>query len=239
MTQTLLEVENLYFNINKKIILENINFQIKEKEVLTIIGPNGAGKSTLAAIITGIIKNYSGNITKSSNLNIGYMPQNLKINHNIPMNVEYFLKLHHTKNFSKDEIFLIAEKVGISKLLKQKITSLSVGELQRTSLARCLLNKPNLLILDEPEQGVDINGKVEIYNLLNEISANSNIAIIIISHDFNFVMSSTNKVICLNKHICCSGIPKDISKNPEYNKLFGNNASQIFSLYAHHHDHNH
>jgi zinc transport system ATP-binding protein len=239
MSQIILDVQSLSYNIKNKVILDNINFQVKQKEVVTIIGPNGAGKSTLAAIITGIIKNYSGNIIKSSNLNIGYMPQILKINDNIPMNVQYFLTLHHVKNYTNEDVISIASKVGISHLLKQQITSLSVGEMQRASLARCLLNKPNLLVLDEPEQGVDINRKIEIYSLLNEILNDTNIAIIIISHDFNFVMSSTNKVICLNKHICCSGVPKDISKNPEYIKLFGNHASQIFALYSHDHDHSH
>ncbi len=235
----ILNVNNIVKKFRNKKVLDEISFSIHEGEIVTIIGPNGGGKSTLAKIISGVVKQDSGTISFGKNINIGYMPQKLSINSSLPLDVEYFLRLQINTKVSDDELYTIVKQVGIQNILKNSMHEVSGGENQRIMLARALLGKPNLLILDEPEQNVDVNGQAEIYSLLNELNKKQNIAILLISHDLHFVMRSSHHVICLNHHICCEGMPNKLRLDKRYIDLFGSEFADNLAIYPHHHDHKH
>ena len=234
--QSLIKVQNISYKRDKKIILDNVSLEIKTQDFITIVGPNGAGKTTLLKILLGIKKPNLGKIQNKQSLKIGYLPQKIHIDSSIPISVNYFLKLNkdYKKNF--DEVIL---ETRIDKIMDKQINKLSGGELQRSLLANALLGNPDLLILDEPDQNLDINGQLKFYELLNKIYEKRKIAILLVSHDLHLVMKSSKKVICLFGHICCSGKPEVISKNPEFNKIFGEDMSKLMSSYNHYHTHNH
>jgi zinc transport system ATP-binding protein len=233
---SLIKVDNLGINLNDKLILKNINFEIFTKQIITIIGPNGAGKSTLLKAILGFIKPSFGQIISNPNLKIGYMPQKIFFPEQIPITVIKFLTLNN-KFCIKSRIQLNPE-LNIEHLLYKSIHTLSGGELQRVLLAKALLNQPNLLILDEPTKSIDVNGQAEFYKLCSNIQEKLNCAILMASHDLHIVMSNINSVICLNKHICCHGLPETVSQHKEFIKLFGANVNKL-AFYTHHHDHQH
>lgn len=216
------------FTHNNKSILTDINLSLQIGKITALIGPNGAGKSTLVRLLLGLIKPSSGQINTHGNFAIGYMPQKLIIDDLLPLTVHRFLRLTACSN---QKIIATTAELTISHLLTQPIQTLSGGELQRVLLARALLRDPKLLVLDEPVQGVDINGQVELYNLINDIRLKRGCGILLVSHDLNLVMASTDAVICLNKHICCSGHPDAVAKHPEF--------IEMFAVYTHHHDHRH
>ena len=219
-----------------KWLVKDISFILCEGEILTIIGPNGSGKSTTAKMALGILKPDIGHITLHTN-KIAYVPQKLQINWTLPLRVIDFMRL--TKKIKLEDINNALEMTGVASLVDKNLDNLSGGELQRVLLARAIVNRPELLILDEPVQGVDFNGEIALYNLINNVSSELNCGTILISHDLHFVMSSTNNVICLNGHICCSGSPKTIVQSKEFIDLFGVKAAQTLSPYEHDHDHSH
>ena len=230
----LVATEGVSKSISSKTILKDINLKIYEGQILTLIGPNGAGKTTLIRIILGILKSDEGSVYLRPNIRIGYMPQTLVIDSILPITVAGFLKLAQpTRN---EDILALQDRLEISHLREEQIGSLSGGEMQRVLLARALLRNPHLLILDEPAQGVDISGQSKLYDLINEIRADRCCSILMISHDLHFVMSSTNEVICLNRHVCCHGKPEDISGDPAFLELFGAGGSNNLAIYAHRHN---
>jgi zinc transport system ATP-binding protein len=236
-TDPILRLENLCVAIGNKTIIDEINLTLDRGEIVSLIGPNGAGKTTLVRAILGLIKPSSGHIKKRAELRIGYMPQRLHLEKTIPLTVQRFLKM--TKNSCQDEITAVLKKVGAGHTAKRPMQGVSGGELQRILLARALLRKPHLLVLDEPAQGVDINGQAELYRLISTLRDELNCAILMVSHDLHLVMSSTDRVICMNHHICCSGHPEDVSNDPAYQELFGAEAAEGLALYSHHHNHSH
>ncbi len=233
----LISLKNLNFTADKKHILQNISFEIRKNDFITIVGPNGSGKSTLLKIILGILKQTNGTLKKQKNLTIGYVPQQISLSINMPINVLYFLKLQETiaSNFLDN----IVKKLKIESLLSKQITVLSQGEMQKVLLAKSLLKNPDLLILDEPAQNLDISAQLELYQLINDIYQKEKKTILMISHDLHMVMSSTKKVICLYHHICCQGKPKDVAKDPKFISIFGNNMDKLVSIYNHYHNHHH
>lgn len=233
----LIKTKDLSYKIDKKSILSNIEIEIKERDFITIIGPNGAGKTTLLKILLGIKKPTSGKVEKKHNLKIGYLPQRIHLDQLIPVSANYFLRLNH--DFSQDKFDYVVQETGISKILNKQISQLSGGETQRLLLANALISDPEILILDEPDQNLDISGQLQFYELLNKIYNNRKIAILMVSHELHFVMSSTKQVICLFHHICCSGKPEVISKSPEFASIFGQDMSKLMSVYNHYHTHNH
>lgn len=233
----LLSVKNLYFKSKSKTLLENINFDIKNKEIITLIGPNGAGKTTLAKAIIGITKAHSGSITRSDGLVIGYVPQYLHINSFLPINVEQFLSL--ACSCSSKDISNALKEVEAEQLINEQMKTLSGGEFQRVLLARAIIRKPNLLILDEPVKGMDLDGQSKFYQRIKDIRDKLNCAVLMISHDLHMVMAASDRVICLNRHICCAGHPEHITNDPEFTELFGKGAAEIMAVYTHHHDHSH
>jgi len=234
--KTLLQVEKAGLSINSKILVEGVSFEVREGEIVTLIGPNGSGKSTTAKIALGIHKNIMGNVKKFTN-KIGYVPQKISIDWTLPIRVIDFMNL--IEKFTTSEIEEALSLTGIKNLIFSDVRNLSGGEFQRLLMARAIAKNPDFLVLDEPVQGVDYPGEIALYKTIQEIVKNINCGILLISHNLHVVMSQTDHVICLNGHVCCSGAPKSIVKEPEYIKLFGKNIDPTLAFYQHEHDHQH
>lgn len=231
----LIKAENISFRHNNKIILDNISMQLNRHEILTIIGPNGAGKSTLLRILLGLLKPSSGTVTESEKLRFGYMPQQIKLNEFMPLTVKAFLALTENNSSHHQEIF---DELGINNVLEQSMHNLSGGERQRVLLARAMIQEPDVLVLDEPAQGVDIAGQNRLYELVEQVRNIHQCAVLMVSHDLHLVMAKTDRVICLNQHVCCQGNPDSVSTDDAYLNLFGDKL-QALAPYTHHHDHHH
>ena len=232
----LVKLENAGVYRSSKWLVRGISLEINQGQIVTLIGPNGSGKTTTAKMILNILNTDEGLVKGNAN-KMAYVPQKINIDWTMPLRVIDFMKI--TSSLNNTEITESLVMTGVDKLLYNQIHSLSGGEFQRVLIARAIAKKPDLLVLDEPVQGVDFNGEIALYNLIKEISVNLNCGILLISHDMHFVMSTTDHVICLNGHICCSGTPSSVVKNPEYIKLFGEHNSETLSYYQHHHDHSH
>ncbi|MDC9715544.1 MAG: ATP-binding cassette domain-containing protein [Gammaproteobacteria bacterium] len=234
---SLLQATQLNVVRQGKQILQNIDITIGINDFITIIGPNGAGKSMLLKCLMGFYKPDSGKIKRQKNLKIGYVPQRLVSDNTIPINVERFLKIRNAVSLTT--LQQITQETKIDNLLTKPLASLSGGEMQRVLLTRALLNNPNLLILDEPAQNLDISGQIYFYKLLDRIYQERKLSILMVSHDLHMVMASSQQVICLFHHICCSGEPQIITQDPEFISLFGNDMAHMMALYQHSHNHQH
>jgi zinc transport system ATP-binding protein len=232
--EVLVKVSHVDLIVGKTKILSHIDLVVKKGSVVTIIGPNGAGKSTLLKIILGLLKPTAGEALIREKTTIGYMPQKLQLDPSLPITVDYFLRLSMLpRKLSVEEVL---QSVGVTRLQHHSMHDLSGGEFQRILLARALMSLPDLLVLDEPVQGVDVGGQQALYELLSEIRKRWGCAMVIVSHDMHMVFSASDQVVCLNQHICCQGRPEAIIKNPEYMTLFG---GKVFAPYKHVHDHDH
>ena len=234
--KTLVQLNNAGFRQNGKWLVEGVSLKVEKGKIVTLIGPNGSGKSTTAKIALGIYKNIEGNVEKYTN-KIGYVPQKISIDWTLPLRVYDFMLL--TENINDNAIDEALDLTGVIHLKNKNLGNLSGGEFQRVLIARAISKKPELLVLDEPVQGVDYTGEIALYELIKKISDSLNCGILLISHDLHTVMTATDHVVCLNGHVCCSGSPLDVARNNEYKTLFGDQASQILSVYEHKHDHVH
>ena len=232
----LIEISKLEVKYGSKKVLQNINLSLIANEILTIVGPNGSGKTTLFKAIIGSVPLSKGKISIKPNLRIGYVPQQLKVDQTLPITVERFLKLATRNN---NDIEKMIAFFGSENIFREQINSLSGGQMQRVLLARALVNKPEILLLDEATRGLDQPGIAAFYRKIENISKETNCAILMISHDLHVVMSASDRVICINGHICCQGTPENVATSPEYQTLFGSNIDGSFALYRHKHDHNH
>ncbi len=232
----LVKLNNVGIQQNDKWLVKGVSLEVEKGKIVTLIGPNGSGKSTTAKIALGIYKNIEGNVEKFTN-NVGYVPQKISIDWTLPLRVKDFMVL--TDNIKDELIDEALSLTGVIHLKEKNLGNLSGGEFQRVLLARAISKKPELLVLDEPVQGVDFTGEIALYELIKKISEKLNCGILLISHDLHTVMSATDHVVCLNGHVCCSGSPKDVARNNEYKALFGEQASQTLSVYEHKHDHEH
>lgn len=230
--QALVTVKNIFVEFNQQSVLENISFSIEMGKIITLLGPNGAGKSTLVKLVLGLIQPTKGIITRQPHLTIGYVPQKLKLDTTLPLTVKRFIKLN--KNINDKDIMNILHRVNAANLINKTMHQLSGGEMQRVLLAQALIKKPQLLILDEPTQGVDVNGQLSLYNLIANAKNEFNCAVLMVSHDLHLVMAKTDEVICINKHICCVGTPALVSTDPEFIALFGRSAANQLAIYKHH-----
>ena len=221
---------------NDKWLVKGVSLVVEKGKIVTLIGPNGSGKSTTAKIALGIYKKIEGQVEKYTN-NVGYVPQKISIDWTLPLRVNDFMLL--TENLKDEAVNEALSLTGVIHLKNKNLGNLSGGEFQRILLARAISKKPDLLVLDEPVQGVDFTGEIALYELIKKISDTLNCGILLISHDLHTVMSATDHVVCLNGHVCCSGTPSDVAKNNEYKALFGEQASQTLSIYEHKHDHVH
>lgn len=229
----ILELQDVKVSEGEKVILDNLNFAIEEKERVTIIGPNGAGKTTLLRVMLGLRRPDEGKIIRRSGLSFGYVPQQLPLNPLIPMTVEGFLNL--SGRADKKTVSKLMEETGIATLAQQSIHRLSGGEMQRMLLARALARRPDVLVLDEPAQQLDFNGQIQLYRLIDAVYEQYGCAVILVSHDLHLVMRSANRVICLYHHICCSGKPENILGDAAFTRLFGENITEVLAYYHHHH----
>lgn len=234
--KTLVKLENASVEKNKKILVKNISFEVKQGEIVTLIGPNGSGKTTTAKMALGINENFEGNVQRYTS-QIGYVPQKVVIDWTLPIRVNDFMQL--TSKINPEEINEALDFTGVDHLKNKNLNELSGGEFQRILIARAIAKKPELLVLDEPVQGVDFKGEISLYELIRSISKKTNCGILLISHDLHVVMSATDYVVCLNGHICCSGTPKKVANSDQYKELFGDRASTMLSIYEHNHDHSH
>ena len=232
----LVKLNNVGIQQNDKWLVKGVSLEVEKGKIVTLIGPNGSGKSTTAKIALGIYKNIEGNVEKFTN-NVGYVPQKISIDWTLPLRVKDFMVL--TDNIKDELIDEALSLTGVIHLKEKNLGNLSGGEFQRVLLARAISKKPELLVLDEPVQGVDFTGEIALYELIKKISEKLNCGILLISHDLHTVMSATDHVVCLNGHVCCSGSPKDVARNNEYKAVFGEQASQTLSVYEHKHDHEH
>ena len=232
----LVKLNNAGVYRDEKWLVKGISLEINKKEIVTLIGPNGSGKTTTGKLILDILQPDEGSVSLNTK-QIAYVPQKINIDWAIPLRVIDFMNI--TSKLDKSKIIQSLELTGVDHLIYKNLLNLSGGEFQRVMIARSIAKKPELLILDEPVQGVDFNGEIKLYNLIKEISDKLKCGILLISHDIHFVMSSTDHVICLNGHVCCSGTPNDVAKNPAYIELFGENAASAISLYRHDHNHIH
>jgi len=233
----LIEIKDIAVRLGGNTVLHDVSFGISEGEIVTIVGPNGSGKSTLLRLIIGALKPTSGSVRKREGLRIGYVPQRLHIDPTLPMTVARFLGL--PRRVSTKQVTEALDQAGLPQLAKHQMSRLSGGQFQRVLLARALLDQPELLILDEATQGLDQPSSAAFYKKIEEVRKRLGCAVLMVSHDLYVVMSASDRVICLNGHICCEGAPEQVASAPEYRALFGEGTKGALALYRHHHDHDH
>jgi len=232
----LIKATDICLHIADRSVLDHVDLEVKAGEIVTLIGPNGSGKTSLVRLLLGLIKSDKGQLLRKADLRVGYLPQKIHVDPILPLNVKRFLQL--ACPVTDEQLITAVKQLSVEHLLTSPIQKISGGEFQRVLLARALLRKPDLLVLDEPAQGVDINGQQQLYRLISEIRDQYGCGVLMVSHDLNLVMASTDRVLCLNTHICCTGHPEAVSKHPEYLKLFGASLDDM-AVYTHHHDHTH
>jgi len=233
----LIQTRDMSIHYGEEVVLEHVNFQISSGEIVTLVGPNGSGKSTLIRALLGVVPLSNGSIVKQEGLRVGYVPQKLMIDKTMPLSVARFLAL--PGQAATGETDVVMERIGIVGLQGKQMADLSGGQFQRVLLARALLARPEILILDEPTQGLDQPGIAAFYRIIEEVRKDIGCAILLVSHDLHVVMSASDRVICLNGHVCCEGTPQVVSAAPEYRALFGVGTGGTLALYRHEHDHDH
>ena len=233
----LLELSGVSFERGGKTILNDVSLALDPGEIVTLIGPNGSGKTTLVKIALGLLRPDRGSVELRRGLKIGYMPQRVAIDPVLPLTVRRFLSLGGKCPAGRR--MAVLEEVGATHVIDRAIQAISGGEFQRVLLARAILREPDLLVLDEPVQGVDVTGQAALYDLIGRIRKRYHCAVLMVSHDLHLVMASTDRVVCLNQHICCSGHPSVVSKDPAFLEMFGKEDADRLAVYHHDHDHVH
>ncbi|WP_051284461.1 metal ABC transporter ATP-binding protein [Nisaea denitrificans] len=234
---TLLEVSDLTVLRNGRPVLDKISFSLGSGEIMSVIGPNGGGKTTLLRVILGLLTPDSGTAQLTLGISVGYVPQKLALDNSMPLTPRRFLSLGMKS--ARGRVAETAERTGITHLLDQQLTSLSGGETQRVLLARAIMKQPDFLVLDEPTQGMDVAAQSELFRLIGAIREETGAAIIMVSHDLHLVMRGTDRVLCLNGHVCCTGHPAEVERNPSFRALFGRLDEAAVVPYRHDHDHTH
>lgn len=234
--EELLRIADVAVRLGRRSILEGVALVLRAGEIVTVIGPNGAGKTTLLRVGLGLLRPSEGTVWRRNGLRVGYMPQRLQVDATFPLTVKRFLRLGAPRGAEVPEA--LAE-VGGDGLADHPLSALSGGELQKVLLARALLRRPDLLVLDEPAQGLDVHGQLGFYRLLGQVRSRLGCAILLVSHDLHLVMAATDRVVCLNRHVCCSGAPGVVARDPAYLQLFGPQAAEELAVYAHDPNHLH
>lgn len=234
---TLIETHDLSVHHGKTLALDAVNMRVAEGEIVTIVGPNGSGKTTLLKALIGALSPSHGSVSRHASLRIGYMPQKLMIDPTLPITVNRFLSLDGPR--SRIGIAAALYQAGATGLEARQMANLSGGQMQRVLLAQALRKDPNLLILDEPTAGLDQPGAAQLYRHIEALRKDRGCAVLMVSHELHVVMSASDRVICLNGHICCHGAPGVVASAPEYQKLFGSGTGGALALYRHEHDHHH
>ena len=234
---SLIQVEDLSVRYGARTALSRVSLRVEPSEIVTIVGPNGSGKTSLLRAIIGAIKPLQGRVVQASSLKIGYVPQKLHIDETLPITVSRFLKL--PGGVTAADIDYALTQAGVPELEKAQLSQLSGGQFQRVLLARALIGKPDLLLLDEATQGLDQRGSASFYQQIETVRQATGCAVLMISHELHVVMSASDRVICLNGHVCCEGTPAVVASAPEYRALFGTGTGGALALYRHEHDHGH
>ncbi len=237
MTALLAEASGVHIGFAGNTVLSDVDLAVREREIVTLIGPNGSGKSTLVRLVLGLLEPDRGRLVLKPGLRIGYMPQRLVIDDALPLTVDRFLRLGGTA--PRQARLAALGEVAVEGLADSPIQKISGGEMQRVLLARALLREPDLLVLDEPAQGVDMTGQAELFKLITGIRDRRGCGVLMVSHDLHLVMASTDNVVCLNHHVCCTGHPETVTRHPAYIELFGPLATGQLAVYTHQHDHRH
>lgn len=234
---SLIAVDNLSVRYGANTVLSGVDLSVEAGEIITIVGPNGSGKTSLLRAIIGAVPAAKGQVTRQRGVKIGYVPQRLHIDPTLPITVERFMRLTDpvSRSACKDALAV----AGVPDLLKRQMSQLSGGQFQRVLLARALINKPDILLLDEATQGLDQPGSAAFYRQIEAVRQETGCAVLMISHELHVVMSASDRVICLNGHVCCEGTPAIVASAPEYRALFGTGTGGALALYRHDHDHNH
>ena len=236
-TGALIEARGVSVHAGGREVLQAVDLRVDPGEIVTLVGPNGAGKTTLVRVLLGIVKPAAGRVLRRAGLSVGYVPQRLLVEQTLPLTVRRFLTIGNAAR--GEALERILAEVGAERLGGRAVHELSGGEFQRVLLARGLLRNPHLLILDEPVSGVDITGQYHLYDLISRIRKERGCGVLLISHDLHIVMAATDRVVCLNRHVCCSGHPESVMRDPAYVGLFGARAAAGLAVYAHSHDHTH
>lgn len=231
--QPVVELSHATMRFGRVTAIEDVSLAVRPREIVTLIGPNGAGKSTVVRLVLGLIRPTLGEVRRPSRLAIAYVPQRLAVDPSLPLSVDRFLDLPRRRAAAAKRAVLA--EVGVPDVGDRDLDTLSGGEFQRVLIARALLAEPDLLVLDEPAQNMDHMGQIELYELIAALRRGRGCAVLMVSHDLHLVMRATDRVICLNRHICCAGAPDTVGKDPVYAELFGERAAEAFALYHHHH----
>ena len=234
---SLVQVEDLSVRYGAKTVLSHVSLRVERGEIVTIVGPNGSGKTSLLRAIIGAVKPAQGRVIHGNSVKIGYVPQKLHIDETLPITVSRFLKL--PGGVTATDISQVLAQAGVPDLAKAQLSQLSGGQFQRVLLARALIGKPDLLLLDEATQGLDQRGSASFYQQIEHVRQDTGCAVLMISHELHVVMSASDRVICLNGHVCCEGTPAVVASAPEYRALFGTGTGGALALYRHEHDHGH
>ena len=234
---TLLKAENVSVRLAGRMVLSNVNLSLEPQEIVTIVGPNGSGKSTLLRTLIGAVEPEKGTVTKAANLRVGYVPQKLHVDPALPLTVMRFMDL--PKRVGRKRAEQALRQAGVVHVAQSQMSALSGGQFQRVLLARAILSEPDVLLLDEATQGLDQPGAASFYRQIEAVRAEMGCAILMVSHELHVVMSASDRVICLNGHVCCEGTPAVVSAAPAYRELFGTGTGGALALYRHDHDHHH
>ncbi|MEM1065798.1 MAG: metal ABC transporter ATP-binding protein [Pseudomonadota bacterium] len=234
---SLLAIEDLSVSYNAHVVLRGVSLAVEPGEIVTIVGPNGSGKTSLFKAIVGAVQPSSGRISRKEGIEIGYVPQRLHIEPTLPITVERFMRLR--TRVKRQDCLTALDMAGVPGLAEKQLSQLSGGQFQRVLLARAIINTPQLLLLDEATQGLDQPGSAAFYRQIETVRRDTGCAILMISHELHVVMSASDRVICLNGHICCEGSPAVVASAPEYRALFGTGTGGALALYRHDHDHDH
>jgi zinc transport system ATP-binding protein len=237
LREPLVEARAVRVAFDGRTVLDRVDVALHPREIVTLVGLNGSGKSTLVRVLIGLLRPDAGEVRRRAGLRIGYSPQSLHIDPTLPLTVAHFLTLGARAPRARLQAALA--EVGAAQVLDQQVARVSGGELHRVLLARALLREPDLLVLDEPLSGVDVAGQVELYRLIATIRDRRGCGVLLVSHDLHLVMAATDRVVCLAGHVCCTGHPTAVARDPAFVALFGRQLADTIAIYAHHHDHRH
>lgn len=239
MTESLVEVSGLSVRLGGGLVLDHVDLTVPAGEVVTVVGPNGAGKSTLLRAVLGLVPPEAGVVRRRLGLRLAYVPQRLPLDPTLPLTVARFLALAVPRRVARSALEAALAEVGAGRVLQRQLRDISGGELQRVMLARAVLRRPDLLVLDEPVGNVDIAGQAELYERIARLRDQTGCGVLMVSHDLHLVMAATDRVVCLNRHVCCAGPPHAVRSDPAYAELFGPGVAGSLAVYTHHHDHTH